>query len=136
MQSYCDNSTVFPGLYITIQPCALFITISLYLLNPLPFGPSWHGPTLWQPSLCTLCESVCFVVFVHLVFLESTHKWNDTEFVFLSLISLSATLSRSIYVATNSKISFFLYSWVCMYIYIYIFVYTDISHLLYPFIMY
>ena len=45
-------------------------------------------------------------------FLDSTDKWHHIIFVFLCLTSLSILISRSIHVATNGNISFFL--WLSM----------------------
>ena len=73
-----------------------------------------HFPTpspLWQPPVWSLYLWIgfCFAPFVHLdCFLGFTYKWNHMIFVFLWFISLSIIPSRSIYVVTNGKISFFL----------------------------
>ena len=75
-------------------------------------------------------------------FLDSTYKWYNMAFVSVWLTSLSMIISRSIHVAANGIISFFvmaeywiyipLYLYTTVYIYIYHCIY--IPHLLYAFI--
>ena len=67
-----------------------------------------------------------FGIYIHLYyFLDSTYKWYQTVFVFVLLILLSIIFSRSIHVASDGRISFFLWLssiplHVCIYIHIYI----------------
>ena len=68
--------------------------------------PTFAGPSKKQESFRKTSISV---LFVHLIFLDSTYKWNFTVFVFFWLISLSPISFRTIHVVINGKISFFLW---------------------------
>ena len=72
---------------------------------------SWNARSLTTEWLCVLCLwfYLYFVnKFICIIFLDSTYKWYHMIFVFLLLTSLSMIISRSIYVAANDIISFFL----------------------------
>ena len=75
-----------------------------YGATPLPTGTHWF-------ILC-ICESASFFIIIFttslLYFLDSTHTWYCTVFVFPWLVSLSTMPFKSIYVAASGKISFFL----------------------------
>ena len=86
-----------------------------------------------------LGTTILLSVFRSSAFLDSTYKWDQSVFVFLCLISLSITPSRSTHAVVDGSISFFswlnntpLYRRICMYVCVYVCPY--ISHLLYPFI--
>ena len=104
-----NNLFIAGSLYLSI-----FLTASL--LPPLT-------PSLWQLPLCSLklWLHFCLVMFVHLFcFLDSTHKWNHTVFVFSWLF---INTPKPIHVATSNKFSFFFYGWV---------IFHFIPHILYP----
>ena len=66
----------------------------------IPFGNKFVSWCLWVSLFCK---------FICIIFFDSTYKWYDMIFVFLCLTSLSMMISRSIHVATNGIISFFLW---------------------------
>ena len=101
-----------------------FVTKNVYL-NLHLFLSSAHFLSLWLPPICTLNLWLCFclVMFVDLLcFLSSTYKLNHMVFVFLSLISISIILSKSIHVVTNGNISFFFMTNILLYIYVCVYV--------------
>ena len=75
-----------------------------YGATPLPTGTH-------RFILC-ICESASFFIIIFttslLSFLDSTHTWYCTVFVFPWLVSLSTMPFKSIYVAASGKISSFL----------------------------
>ena len=98
----------------------------------------------WLYSLC--CTSLFFIPVslflfhrcVHLCYiLDCLCKWYHMVFVFLFLGSLSMIISRCIYIAANSIISFFSWQtssplcvcmWVCIYIHTHhIFIHSSVS---------
>ena len=92
---------------------------SLYFLIPylsLSFLSSMVTAGLFPMSL------FLFWIHIHLYyFLDSVYKWYQEVFVFVLLILLSTTFSRSIHVASDGRISFFLWLssiplHVCIYI--------------------
>uniref|UniRef100_A0A4X1ULZ4 Uncharacterized protein n=1 Tax=Sus scrofa TaxID=9823 RepID=A0A4X1ULZ4_PIG len=88
-----------------------FITISLFLLVPFAYFSHLPTPPLWQPTVCSLYQWVCFcfVRFHHLsCFLDSIFKCNITVSVFISFLS-SKLYSRSIHAVTYGKIFFYCY---------------------------
>ena len=77
--------------------------------------PSYIAPTSFSPlitAVCSLYQWVCFffVIFTSLLyFLDSTYKWHHKVFVFFSLTySFSIMSSKSIHVAANDRILFFM----------------------------
>ena len=98
--------TVCPTLYISYRGLVYFVTEvctcslpHLFLSSPLPY------------HICLFSEFITLLMFccLFICFLDSTHKWNHTVFVFVWLISLSRMSCRSIRVMANGKISFFLW---------------------------
>ena len=82
--------TVFPMLYITSMPYLLYdrslhpLITFMYLVQPLPLSPL-ANTSLFSVSV----NQFRFVTFIHLFcFLDSTHKWDHTVFVFLCLTYL------------------------------------------------
>ena len=109
----CRMLTVFPVLY-TAGPCCLSILyIILWSANPkLPAQPPPHPhhPHGNHTSVPYVCASVSLWRWVHLCHtLDSTRKWYHMVFVFLFLTSPHMIISRSIHVAENGIISFFLW---------------------------
>ena len=111
----------------------IYFIYSLYLLIP---APNWSLPTSLSSLVTTnlFSVSVClfmFYIYIHLYyFLDSTYRWYQIVFSFLSvwLISLSITLSRFIHGAANGTIYFLCPSNIPLYIYIHIYnIYTHIS---------
>ena len=82
------------------------------------------------------CVCFCFTIYIHLYcFLGTTYKWYHITLIFLWLISLSIIFSRSIHVAANVRISFFLWlSNIPLYIYIDAIFFIHSSNLIYIFI--
>ena len=66
--------TVLAMLYIRSPELTLLITESLY---PLPTSPHCPSPSPWQPPF--------YFMFLSLMFLDSTYKWDHIVFVFLCL---------------------------------------------------
>ena len=98
--------TIITVLYITSPALIHLIIGSLYPLTafthfPYPYPPPPH---LWQPLICSL--------FLSLVFLDPTSKWDHTVFLCLTF-SLSMIPSGFIHVVANGRISFFFFSgWI------------------------
>ena len=118
----------WPYSYIISLWIIYFVIKGLYLLIPLTF---FRQPStlLFSNHSFVFCiyESV-FILFC--LVLDSICMWDHMVFVFLWLISLSITPSRSIHVVTNGKISFF-NDWITFYI---LHIYTYMPHLLHLFI--
>ena len=83
----------------------------------------------------------CFVnKFICIIFLDPTYKWHLWYLSFsVWLASLNMIISKTIHVAVNGIISFFLWPsniplYIYVYIYIYIYTYIYTPHILYPFI--
>ena len=126
IQRYYVITDCIPHSVHFIPVAYLFCNWKFVPLNFPHLFPSFLHPTccLSVPLLCPatirlfsvsmtlflFCLFLCFFV----CFLDSTHKWNYTLFVFLWLISLSVILSKSIHVVKNSKISFFLLAYYCV----------------------
>ena len=73
-----------------------------------------------------------FFFFCFFCFLDSTYKWNHAIFEFLWLTSLSRLSSRSINVAGNGRISFFMAKWYSVVLYIPHFLYPSIHPSIHP----
>ena len=118
--------------------------------SPLHFA---HPPSGNQQFVLGVC--IFFVTLTSLLhFLDFTHKWYHTVFVFLWWLTLLSLMPcKSIHVTANGNISIFLqlssiplYVYMCIhihtyilicihiYIYIYIYMYIYIPHSLYLFI--
>ena len=113
---YTVGPYLLPILYIVVCICqSQSPTFSLP-----PFPPC-------NPKFLHLWLYFCFVnKFICTHFLDSTYKWYHMVFLFLWLTSLSLTISRSIHVAANGIILFFLWlSNILLYI---------CTHPLYPFL--
>ena len=75
------------------------------------FPTSHSAPSSYHSTLCFYSSTSSF-------FLDSTCKWDHTEFVFVLLISLTVTPSRFIQVTENGSISSFSWStFYCAYMY-------------------
>ena len=104
------------SLCCTIYPHSLFI---LYILVCILSSPTsiLSLLSLLSPLVTTNLLSVsvnlflfCYIFLFIYLFLDFTYKlWYSTCFFSVWLISLSIILSRSIYVAANGRISFFLW---------------------------
>ena len=117
------------SLYCTLQPYNIyFTTASLYLLIFFTYFAQHCRPLPLVITIFFVSMSLFLFPFIcSFGFLDSTCKWNHTVFVFIWLISLSITLSRSFCVVPHGKIAFFLWlSNVPLHI--------PILHLHYPFI--
>ena len=95
-----------------ISPWLIYFTAEgLYLLAPFIY---FTHPTLLSSGkppfvlwICSLCLfKFCFACFV---FIDSTYNWDHMVFLFLWLIALGVIPSRSIHIASNGKISHFLW---------------------------
>ena len=87
-------------LYITCLELIHLITGSLYPLTTIP--PFCPDSSPWEPPLYSL------FLWVQL-FLDSTYQWDNAEFVFLWLISLSIMPSSSLRVVASDRILLFLW---------------------------
>ena len=85
--------------------------LHLYLPLLCSYGasPSPSVPTnLFSISVSLLLFFIIIILTSLLYFLDSTYKWYRPVFVFPWLVSLSTRPFKSIYVAVNGKISFYL----------------------------
>ena len=95
---------------------------SLYVLIPYSkfVSPFFHFPFGNHKFFSISMSLLLFCIYIHLhYFLDSIYKWYHTVFVFLWLISLITTFSKSIHIAANGRILFFFmtehYSFVKLY---------------------
>ena len=106
--------------YWLYTPCYAVYPMCLLLSYPCITPPVLFLPIPNHSFIVCICVWFFLVVYTScLYFLDSIYKWYHTVFVFLWLISLSIMPSKSIHVATNGKMSFFvclssipLYVWV------------------------
>ena len=76
-------------------------------MSPLPLPLPTNNTGLFSASVGLFLFCMCFIC---IVFFDSTYKWYHTVFAYLCLtFLLNIILPRSIYVAENGKISFFLW---------------------------
>ena len=105
-----------PGWHITLSrvPCVynkfLLVICFKYSIVYMTFPKSLTIPSPWQPWVCflSLWVSFCFVSKFICIILDSTHKGCHMIFLLCVTYFTQYTLSRSIYVAANGLISFFL----------------------------
>ena len=123
---------------LNIVPCAMqqALVIDIFYIqqfvsaNPkLLLYPSALPFPFWSPLVCFLCLQGCFCfvnesICVVFQILNISH----TVFIFFFLTSLSMVFLRSICIAANGFISFFLYPVVCHWVYIHpIFIHSSFS---------
>ena len=118
---------MFPRLHVTFLWLIYCVTGIFYLLLSFTYFSHVSSASPQQTSVCSLCLWLCFCfVMFFFSFLDSTCKWKSYGIWFSSLAyflwnKILCVHSRSIYVVTNVKISFF-------------FMAGNILYLLYPFI--
>ena len=111
------QDTEFISLCYTVSPCCLLILYIVVYINPkLLIYPSLLSP-LVTISLFSMSVFFCFVntLIWSFYFSDSTYKRYHMIFVFVWLTSLSMLISRSIHIAANGIISFFLTANITLY---------------------
>ena len=141
--SRLPHNTEQSSLCYTAGPCWLSILNTAVCTSiphyhfPLPFPSATISSFSKSVTLLLFCKSICIISF------QIPHI-RDVIWYFSSSVWLthSVTLSRSIHVAANGIVSFFLvaeqYSGVCVCVFIYVYIHTHIHvyipYLLYPFL--